>query len=175
VLGVQEVGSPEALEDLRVRLDGAWENAVFGEPGERPIRVALLSRLPLLDVTRVRAFAAGIDPVKTDDDGTLTRAMSRGALHARIKAGATDVPLVVCATRACVRASRCGRRAAFQVRGDGARPRLASPGCVSPISCVVVTGSRPIRCWDMPLDASHDARIARNACAWPTVCRDARA
>ena len=47
-------------------------------------------------MTGVRTFPAGTDPVKTEDDGTLTSAMSRGALHVRISAGANDVEFVVC-------------------------------------------------------------------------------
>lgn len=96
VLGVQEVGSPAALEDLRDRLDGDWAAPVFGEPGERPIRVAFLSRHPLMDVTNVLAFPARTDPVKTEDDGTEKWQMSRGALHVRVRVGATDVELIVC-------------------------------------------------------------------------------
>jgi hypothetical protein len=44
VLAVQEVGTPEALQDLAHRVQGAWHLAISEEPNSRGIRVAFLSR-----------------------------------------------------------------------------------------------------------------------------------
>jgi hypothetical protein len=55
VLAVQEVGDPDALEDLRPRLEGDWlaESSLF--PDDRGIRVGVLSRLALGDVEHLFA------------------------------------------------------------------------------------------------------------------------
>src|SRR5687767_278501 len=54
VLAVQEVGSADALDALRERLDGDWSAEVSPDPDGRGIRVGYLSRHPLSDVERVR-------------------------------------------------------------------------------------------------------------------------
>src|SRR3954453_22797315 len=88
VLAVQEVGDPEALDDLRARLDGQWHRALSTQPDARGIRVGLLSRAPLTHVHAIRAFPAATDPVRINDDATgehpTTEQMGRGALQARI-------------------------------------------------------------------------------------------
>ncbi len=56
VLAIQEVGDPEALEDLRERLDGDWHTETSEFPDARGIRVGFLSRLALTEVEQVREF-----------------------------------------------------------------------------------------------------------------------
>jgi hypothetical protein len=56
VLALQEVGDPAALDDLVGKLDGEWERRVSGHPDHRGIRVALLSRHPILEAADVVAF-----------------------------------------------------------------------------------------------------------------------
>jgi Endonuclease/Exonuclease/phosphatase family len=85
VLAVQEVGDPEALQDLVERLDGDWHvvtSTVF-EPGH-PIRVGFLSRAEPTTVEQISAFPAQLAPVQVDDDGTTIEAMPRGALRVRV-------------------------------------------------------------------------------------------
>lgn len=55
VLGVQEVGQPEALDELAVRAGGRW-HVELAEPDGRGIRVGFLSRLPLTDPEQVSIF-----------------------------------------------------------------------------------------------------------------------
>src|SRR5689334_18939233 len=43
VLAVQEVGQPEALEDLRAQLGGGWHAIASSHPDGRGIRVGFLS------------------------------------------------------------------------------------------------------------------------------------
>src|SRR3954453_7487353 len=69
VLAVQEVGDPEALDDLRARLDGDWQRELSTQPDSRGIRVGFLSRHPLTKIQAIRAFPAGTDPVRINDDG----------------------------------------------------------------------------------------------------------
>jgi hypothetical protein len=54
LLAVQEVGDPDALDDLVTRLDGDWHTAL-ADPDARGIRVGILSRHALSDVEQVPA------------------------------------------------------------------------------------------------------------------------
>jgi len=96
VLAVQEVGDAAAVEDLRERLSGDWHVELSPDDDRRGIRVAFLSRLPLTNVERVRAFPAGTAPVQLNDDGANTAQMGRGALRVRVNIDATAVDLVTC-------------------------------------------------------------------------------
>lgn len=122
VLGVQEVGDPEALADLVDRLDGDWEietSTVFEE--DHPIRVRVLSRLPLSDVEQVSQFPALLAPVQVDDDGATIDAMGRGALRVRVVAGADRLDVVTCYLKSKLLSFPGGR---FQPRDEAERARL---------------------------------------------------
>jgi hypothetical protein len=90
LLGVQEVGSPHALDNLVARLDGDWHVALSAHFDARhPIRVGFLSRHPLEVLDDRRILPAGLAPVQVSDpgpDGTLASATQagRGALAVRI-------------------------------------------------------------------------------------------
>jgi hypothetical protein len=97
VLAVQEVGDPEALADLADSLDGDWEtgtSTVFD--AHHPIRVGVLSRLPLSDIEQPSQFPAPLAPVQVDDDGNTIDAMVRGALRVRVAAGGQQLDIVTC-------------------------------------------------------------------------------
>jgi endonuclease/exonuclease/phosphatase family metal-dependent hydrolase len=98
VLGVQEVGQPEALADLVDRLDGQWHTALseyFAE--HHPIRVGFLCRHPITVLEDVAALPKQLNPPQAGDNGELTTAMGRGALAVRIEAdGAAAVDVVAC-------------------------------------------------------------------------------
>ena len=93
VLAVQEVGDPEAIDDLAGRLDGDWETAL-ADPDGRGIRVGFLSRAALTNVEQVRDFPDGIGPVQVDDDRTTINALGRPALRARVRAGGRTIDVV---------------------------------------------------------------------------------
>jgi endonuclease/exonuclease/phosphatase family metal-dependent hydrolase len=84
VLAVQEVGDEQAFEDLLAALTGEWQARLSPDADDRGIRVGFLSRLPFDDLERIRAFPAGTDPVRLEDDGTTTTRMGRGALRVRV-------------------------------------------------------------------------------------------
>src|SRR3954453_4026248 len=84
VLAVQEVGDERAFEDLLSALAGEWQSRLSPDADDRGIRVAFLSKLPFEDLERIRAFPAGTDPVRLEDDGTTTNQMGRGALRVRV-------------------------------------------------------------------------------------------
>ena len=117
---MQEVGEPEALADLAARLPGEWRIAtstVF-EP-DHPIRVGVLSRLPLSAVEQVSAFPAPLAPVQAGDDGATLAAMPRGALAVR----AGELALVVCHLKSKLLSFPGGR---FSPRDEGERARYGA-------------------------------------------------
>lgn len=93
VLAVQEVGSPEALDDLAGRLPGSWTTET-ATPDGRGIRVGVMSRLPVEETEQVARFPARLGPVRTDDDGTALDSMGRPALRVRVLAGSDPQGLV---------------------------------------------------------------------------------
>ncbi|MCU7826409.1 endonuclease/exonuclease/phosphatase family protein [Kitasatospora sp. DSM 101779] len=85
LLGVQEVGSQEALDDLVAKLPGTWHTAVSDHPDQRGIRVGFISRSPLLDVQQRVAFPSHLAPVQVEDVGAPISEMGRGGLAVRIE------------------------------------------------------------------------------------------
>ncbi|MEV0537956.1 endonuclease/exonuclease/phosphatase family protein [Kitasatospora sp. NPDC050463] len=88
LLGVQEVGSQDALDDLVAKLPGTWHTAISDHPDPRGIRVGVISRFPLLDIQQRKDFPAGLHPVQVEDDGipgSPTSEMGRGGLAVRVE------------------------------------------------------------------------------------------
>jgi endonuclease/exonuclease/phosphatase family metal-dependent hydrolase len=124
VLAVQEVGDPEALQDLVERLDGDWHvvtSTVF-EPGH-PIRVGFLSRAEPTTVEQISAFPAQLAPVQVDDDGTTIEAMPRGALRVRVTTAGQAVDLVACHLKSKLLSFPGGR---FEPHDEGERVRFGA-------------------------------------------------
>ncbi len=99
LLGLQEVGSQEALDDLVAALPGSWHTALSDHPDPRGIRVGVLSRLPLLDVQQRKAFPDHLRPIQVADDGdeALTAEMGRGGLAVRVEpAPGKSLQVAVC-------------------------------------------------------------------------------
>ncbi|CAM5696575.1 hypothetical protein SALBM311S_01057 [Streptomyces alboniger] len=80
LLGVQEVGEPEALQDLTEMLHGDWTVALSRHPDPRGIRVGFLSRTPLRVLSDTNGFPAKLRPVQSDDDGATVGQAGRGFL-----------------------------------------------------------------------------------------------
>jgi endonuclease/exonuclease/phosphatase family metal-dependent hydrolase len=95
VLAVQEVGQPEALEDLRSRLGPGWTSLLSSQPDGRGIRVGFLAKVSAADASEAVTFAPALAPVQIGDvDATLFTSvgqMSRGVLAARFHLHGTDV------------------------------------------------------------------------------------
>ncbi|GAV41139.1 endonuclease/exonuclease/phosphatase family protein [Streptomyces acidiscabies] len=83
VLGVQEVGDPDALDDLLGVIGGTWHTALSAHPDGRGIRVGVISRAPLEVVADVNAFPHDLRPVQVDDSGLTVSATGRGLLAVR--------------------------------------------------------------------------------------------
>ncbi|MFJ3796082.1 endonuclease/exonuclease/phosphatase family protein [Streptomyces sp. NPDC090088] len=80
LLGVQEVGDPDALADLTELLGANWRFTLSGHPDGRGIRVGFLARAELTTVSDTAALPARLRPVQTDDAGETTVEAGRGFL-----------------------------------------------------------------------------------------------
>jgi endonuclease/exonuclease/phosphatase family metal-dependent hydrolase len=134
LLGVQEVGSADALDQLVARLDGDWQVALSKHFDSRhPIRVGFLSRHPLEVLDDRRVFPAGLAPVQVSDpgpDGTLASATQagRGALAVRIQPpGTRPVQAVCCHLKSKLLSFPApGGSSRFSPHDEGERARVAS-------------------------------------------------
>jgi endonuclease/exonuclease/phosphatase family metal-dependent hydrolase len=100
---LQEIGPGAVLEPLEAALAHSLPHRAVGRPDERGIRVAILSSLPLTEITDVDAFPGGVRPVQVRDeifddpatavDEAVLGRMGRSALHATVAVDST--PLTV--------------------------------------------------------------------------------
>ncbi|MFI1028403.1 endonuclease/exonuclease/phosphatase family protein [Streptomyces sp. NPDC020951] len=124
LLGVQEVGDPQALADLTDTLDGQWHTALSAHPDGRGIRVGFLSRLPLTTLADVTDFPSSLAPVQADDHNEPTARMGRGALAVRLEpAPGHPLDVVVCHLKSKLLSFPDGR---FNPRDEGERARYAA-------------------------------------------------
>lgn len=121
VLAVQEVGDPEALDDLVDRLGGMWYTAV-ADPDDRGIRVGFLSRFRLANLDQVSDFPSGLPPVQLDDEGETAYRMGRPALKADVEVNGGTVALVTCHLKSKLLTYPGGR---FEPRNEDERVRYA--------------------------------------------------
>jgi endonuclease/exonuclease/phosphatase family metal-dependent hydrolase len=122
VLAVQEVGEPEALDDLVAKLGGPWHTEL-AEPDGRGIRVGFLSQLALSEVEHVSAFPAKLHPVQVDDTGDPVSTMGRAALRVRVQAAGHDIGLVTCHLKSKLLTFPGGR---FSTTDEGLRARFGA-------------------------------------------------
>ncbi|PVG81052.1 endonuclease [Nocardioides gansuensis] len=121
VLAVQEVGDPEALDDLVERLPGAWVTAL-ADPDRRGIRVGFVSRLALADVAQFADFPTELGGVQVDDAGERIEQMGRPALQARVDAGGTRLDVITTHLKSKLLTYPGGR---FGPKDEGERARFA--------------------------------------------------
>ncbi|WP_031487870.1 endonuclease/exonuclease/phosphatase family protein [Streptomyces bicolor] len=95
LLGVQEVGEPEALRDLVGMLGGDWHVALSEHADGRGIRVGFLSRTELRVLHDTQAFPAKLVPVQADDEGGRASAAGRGFLAVETETGAGPLRVAV--------------------------------------------------------------------------------
>lgn len=130
VLGLQEVGEPEALADLVTLLTGTWHTALSSHFDDgHPIRVAVLSRHPLRQLTDTAAFHPPLQPIQIDDDPQHDVAeMGRGVLgvDAVISAEVTVTVLVCHLKSKLLSFPGPGGKSRFFARNEGERARFAS-------------------------------------------------
>ncbi|MEU3795521.1 endonuclease/exonuclease/phosphatase family protein [Streptomyces fructofermentans] len=123
LLGVQEVGDPEALEDLAAGLDGDWHIALSGHPDSRGIRVGFLSRTALRTVTDTDRLPEPMRPVQGDDDGEPVSRTGRGFLAVDTTVRGMRLTAAVCHLKSKLLTYPGGR---FQPRDEGERARFGA-------------------------------------------------
>jgi predicted extracellular nuclease len=90
VLALQEIGSPEALDDLVNLLDGQYPHSALSNfpDKNRPIRVGFLSKLAISDPSDITDFPdAGLPEVpgiNREGEPESVKTLSRGALQIRV-------------------------------------------------------------------------------------------
>lgn len=99
VVGLQEVGGDEPIEDLQQALAGTYPHrAVSAFPDGRGIRVAFLSKLPVQEQDEIVDFPNGpaldIHGLAADGDTPAITRMGRGALRIRVSKGNVSVHLI---------------------------------------------------------------------------------
>jgi endonuclease/exonuclease/phosphatase family metal-dependent hydrolase len=99
VVGLQEVGGAEPIEDLQEALGGTFPHrAVSAAPDGRGIRVAFLSKLAVEDQDEIVAFPPGpaldIHGLAANGDTPPITRMGRGALHIRVTKGNVSIHLI---------------------------------------------------------------------------------
>ncbi|MFC8199677.1 endonuclease/exonuclease/phosphatase family protein [Streptomyces sp. NPDC060006] len=123
LLGVQEVGDPEALEDLAGMLDGDWHIVLSEHPDSRGIRVGFLSRTAPRTITDTNDFPAPLRAVQGDDDGEPVPRTGRGILAVETTAQGMTLSVAVCHLKSKL-LTYPGKR--FQPRDEGERARYGA-------------------------------------------------
>lgn len=123
LLGVQEVGDPEALKDLAGMLDDDWHVALSEHADSRGIRVGFLSRTPMTVVADTRAFPPDLRPVQADDSGLTAGQAGRGVLAVEVAGGDGPLRVAVCHLKSKLLSYPDGR---FQPRDEGERARYGA-------------------------------------------------
>jgi endonuclease/exonuclease/phosphatase family metal-dependent hydrolase len=123
LLAVQEVGDPDALDDLVTRLDGDWHTAL-ADPDARGIRVGILSRHALSEVEQVADYPQHLNPVQVDDDGHTLDKLGRPGLRARVDVDVdgTSLEIVTAHLKSKLLSFPSGR---FAPRDEDERARFA--------------------------------------------------
>lgn len=96
VLAVQEIGSPEALDDLTNAVGGNWYTELNDDTDPRHIRVAFMSRRRMTHVDQVRNYPAKVDPIQVNDNGGTSTTLGRPALQVRVKVGTRSIDIITC-------------------------------------------------------------------------------
>lgn len=123
LLGVQEVGEPEALRDLVGMLDGAWHVALSEHPDGRGIRVGVLSRTEVRVLHDTHAFPPKLRPVQTDDEGEPVSASGRGFLAVETMTETGPLRVAVAHLKSKLLSYPGGR---FAPRDEGERARFGA-------------------------------------------------
>jgi endonuclease/exonuclease/phosphatase family metal-dependent hydrolase len=123
LLGVQEVGEPEALRDLVGMLGGDWHTALSRHPDSRGIRVGFLSRTPFEVLHDTNGFPAKLRPVQADDKGLAVSEAGRGFLAVEAATAGGPLRAAVCHLKSKLLSYPGGR---FQPRDEGERARFGA-------------------------------------------------
>lgn len=122
VLAVQEIGDPDAFDDLAARVGGHW-NVQLASPDGRGIRVGVLSRTPFSDAQEIEAFPDQLQAIQVDDQGKPVKVLGRPALHVHTEIGGRAVDVVSCHLKSKLLSFPGGR---FTPRDEDERARYGA-------------------------------------------------
>jgi endonuclease/exonuclease/phosphatase family metal-dependent hydrolase len=123
-LGLQEIGDPDALDDLESRLNGTWHRRVSQHEDGRDIRVAWLTPLDITASEDIFAFPQPLQPVQSDDTGGMQPSMGRGAVAITVRSElGQPVQLVTAHLKSKLLTFPGGR---FQPHDESERARFAA-------------------------------------------------
>jgi endonuclease/exonuclease/phosphatase family metal-dependent hydrolase len=94
VVALQEVGSPEALQDLVKQVGGTWHVELSEFPDSRGIRVGFMSRQELFDKQDIVDFPQQLVPVQVDDQKNTIDRPKRGLLAVSVRVGSKTLRMV---------------------------------------------------------------------------------
>jgi endonuclease/exonuclease/phosphatase family metal-dependent hydrolase len=124
VIGLQEIGGEEALDDLVAKLApdlGPLQAVCSEEPDQRGIRCAVLTRFDVIGSRNWSGFPRPLRPVQVTDDSTAV-SMGRGALQVRVLVGDERLDVVCCHLKSKLISYPGGR---FQPKDEGERGRYS--------------------------------------------------
>ncbi len=126
---LQEVGDPQALDDLCERLAVPLPHRQLATPDDRGIRVAIASAVEPTEVTEIRPFADGLLPVQSGDDPPgpegppMINEIGRAALRASFVLGGETIDVVTCHLKSKLLTFPGGR---FSPRDEDERARVGA-------------------------------------------------
>ncbi|MEV0319507.1 endonuclease/exonuclease/phosphatase family protein [Streptomyces sp. NPDC050658] len=123
VLGVQEVGDPEAVQDLAGMLGERWNVLLSEHADDRGIRVGFLADLPMSVVADENCFPGPMRPVQADDSGRPVARSGRGVLAVSVSTRAFFFEAAVCHLKSKLLSYPGGR---FQPEDEGERARYGA-------------------------------------------------
>lgn len=123
LLGLQEVGEPEALRDLIDLLGGSWSIALSRHPDSRGIRVGFIGRTSFEVLSDTSAFPAKLRPVQAADEGEAVSATGRGLLAVEADTRIGPLRVAVAHLKSKLLSYPGGR---FQPRDEGERARYGA-------------------------------------------------
>jgi endonuclease/exonuclease/phosphatase family metal-dependent hydrolase len=123
-LALQEIGDPEALDDLVQHLQGTWHRRVSNHPDARHIRVGWLARRAITQPEDIFNFPPHLEKVQVDDNGETIGTMGRGAVGIIVQSDSgKPLRLVTTHLKSKLLTYPGGR---FQPRDEDERARFAS-------------------------------------------------
>ncbi|KUM76560.1 endonuclease/exonuclease/phosphatase family protein [Streptomyces griseorubiginosus] len=123
LLAVQEVGEPEALQDLVDLLGSGWTVATSRHPDGRGIRVGVISRNPFEVLADTTVFPPKLRPVQADDEGATVAGAGRGFLAVEMETDRGPLRVAVAHLKSKLLSYPGGR---FQPRDEGERARFGA-------------------------------------------------
>jgi endonuclease/exonuclease/phosphatase family metal-dependent hydrolase len=123
IAGLQEVGDPQAFDDLLAAVGQGWDGVLSTHPDHRGIRVAVVSRVSQTSTEEEVDLPPELAAVQVEDDGTVMTRMGRGALRMAVQTPAGQLDVVTCHLKSTLITYPGGR---FQPVDEGQQARYTA-------------------------------------------------